>query len=52
MEINTTDNGSVVFILVNFVGNGDRFLVTVNVVAVGELTIACYGIIGHHYLPC
>jgi hypothetical protein len=33
---------SVVFrILVNFVDNGDRFLVMVNVVAVGILTIAC-----------
>jgi hypothetical protein len=32
-ENNTTDNGSVVFwILVNLVGNGYRFLVTVNVV--------------------
>jgi hypothetical protein len=38
-EINTTDNGSVVFrILVNLVDNDDRFIVTVNVVAVGELT--------------
>jgi hypothetical protein len=41
-EINTTDNGSVVFrILDNLVDNGDRFLVTVDVAAVGELTTAC-----------
>jgi hypothetical protein len=42
LEINSTDNGSVVFrILVNLVDNGDRFLVTVDVVAVAELTILC-----------
>jgi hypothetical protein len=41
-EINTTDNGSVVFkILVHLVDNGGRFLLTVNVATVGELTIAC-----------
>jgi hypothetical protein len=41
-KINTTDNGSVVFkILVNLVDNCDRFLVTVDVVAVAESTIVC-----------
>jgi hypothetical protein len=42
MEINTTDNGFVVFrILVNLVDYGDRLLVTVDVVAVVRLSIAC-----------
>jgi hypothetical protein len=41
-EINTADNGSVGFrILVNLLDNSDRFLVSVNVVALGELTIVC-----------
>jgi hypothetical protein len=40
-EINSIDNGSFVFrILVNLVDNGNRFLVTVYVVAVGKVTIA------------
>jgi hypothetical protein len=44
LEINTTDNGSVVFrMLVNFVDNGDGFLVTVDAVGVVELTIVCSG---------
>jgi hypothetical protein len=45
LEINTTDNGSVVFLsmLANFVDNNDRFLVMVDSVAVVELTIACSG---------
>jgi hypothetical protein len=34
LEINTTDNGSVGFrMLVNLVGNGDGFLVTVDAVS-------------------
>jgi hypothetical protein len=44
LEINTTDNGSVVFrMLVYLVDNGDGFLVTVDAVAVVELTTACSG---------
>jgi hypothetical protein len=44
LDINTTDNGSVVVrMLVNLVDNGDRFLVTVDTVAVVELIIACSG---------
>jgi hypothetical protein len=40
LEINTTDNGSIVFrMLVNLVDNGDSFLVTVVVVAVAQLAI-------------
>jgi hypothetical protein len=40
LQINSTDNGSVVFrILANLVNNGDRSLVTVDVVAFAELTI-------------
>jgi hypothetical protein len=41
-EINPSDNGSVVFmIVVNMVDNGDRFLVMVYVVVVADLIIAC-----------
>jgi hypothetical protein len=37
LEIKSTDNGSIVFrILINLVDNGDRFLVTVDVVAAAE----------------
>jgi hypothetical protein len=40
-NIYTTDNGSVVFrILVNLTDNSDRFLMTVDVVAFAELTVA------------
>jgi hypothetical protein len=40
-EINSIDNGSVVLrILANLVHNGDRSLVTIDVVVVAELTIA------------
>jgi hypothetical protein len=41
LEINSADNGSVVFrILANLVNNGDMPLVTVDVVAVPELKTA------------
>jgi hypothetical protein len=44
LEINTTNNGSVVFrMLVNLVDNSDRCLVTVDAVAVVELTITYSG---------
>jgi hypothetical protein len=40
LEINSTENGSVVLrILANLVNNGDRSLVSVEVVAVAELTV-------------
>jgi hypothetical protein len=39
-EINSTDNGSIVFrILANLLNNGDRSQMTVEVVAVAELTV-------------
>jgi hypothetical protein len=42
LEINSTDNEFVVFrMLVNLVDNGDGFLVTVDAVAVVDLTITC-----------
>jgi hypothetical protein len=44
LEVNTTDNGSVVFkMLVITVHSGDRFLVTVETVAVVKLTTTCSG---------
>jgi hypothetical protein len=41
-QINSTDNRSVVFrTFVNLIHYGDRFLMAVTVVTVGELTIGC-----------